>query len=225
MKSKINHWRNIVISLQGQVLVIKSLIFSCCTHILNTTYIASKHIDQMQHMLNEFLWWGKNKIPQQIFCQDFTVGGLRMLRVRDLVLELRIKWFRQLWNDKGASWSTFVWPQVLTALPSALMPGMSFVSNAWIQNIDAFYQDAIQSYVILNCLARAVPLDNPLPQNVWACHENKTINYPLVRAGIIEVLDLPLQNGSVDHCSTETICSTGFQTISLPIICVFTTKI
>ncbi len=122
-----------------------------------------------------------------------------MLRVRDLVLELRIKWFRQLWSDKGASWSTFVWPQVLTALPSALMPGMSFVSDAWIQNIDPFYQDAIWSYVNLNCLARAMPLDNPLPQNVWACHENKTINYPLVHAGIIEVSDLLLQNGSVDH--------------------------
>ena len=55
MKSKINHWRNKVISLQGQVLVIKSLIFSCCIHILNMTYIALKHIDQIQHMLNDFL--------------------------------------------------------------------------------------------------------------------------------------------------------------------------
>ncbi len=79
------------------------------------------------------------------------------------------------------------------------MPGMSFVSDAWIQNIDPFYQDAIQSYANLNCLARAMPLDSPLPQNIWACHENKTINYPLVRAGIIEVSDLLLQNGSVDH--------------------------
>ncbi len=174
-------------------------------------------------MLNEFLWQGKNKIPQQIFCQDFTVGGLRMLRVRDSVLKLRIKWFRWLWSNKGASWSTFIWPQVLTALPSALMLGMSFVSNAWIKNIDPFYQDAIWSYMNLNYLARAVPLDNPLPQNVWACHENKTINYPLVCTGIIEVSDLPLQNGSVDHSVLQRL--SGFQTISLPVICVFATKI
>ena len=73
------------------------------------------------------------------------------------------------------------------------------MSDAWIQNLDPFYQDPIQSYVHLNCIARAVPLDNLLPQNIWACHENKMINYPLVHAGIIEVSDLLLQNGSVDY--------------------------
>ncbi len=142
MKSKINHWKNKVVSLQGCILVIKVLIFSYCTHILNTTYIASKHLDQIQHMLNEFLWHD-NKVSQQIFCQDFAAGGLRMLCVWDSVLKLRIKWFRHLWNDKGQSWSAFVWPQVLSVIPGPLMPGMSFVSDAWIQNLDPFYQDII----------------------------------------------------------------------------------
>ncbi len=85
------------------------------------------------------------------------------------------------------------------------MPGMSFVSNAWIQNLDPFYQDAIWSYAHLNCIARVVPLDNLLPQNIWACHENKTINHPLVHAGIIEVSDLPLQNGSVDYSVLQSL--------------------
>ncbi len=47
MKSKIDHWQHsyfYVISLQGWILV-KVLLFSYCTHILNTTYIASKHLD------------------------------------------------------------------------------------------------------------------------------------------------------------------------------------
>ncbi len=107
----------------------QSFNFSCCTHILNTTYIASKHLDQIQHMLNEFLWRGKNKISQQIFCQDFAAGGLRILHVWGSVLKLRLKWFKHLWIDKGESWSAFVWPQVLTAIPSSLMPRMSFVSD------------------------------------------------------------------------------------------------
>ncbi len=68
IKSKIDCWKNRVISLQGCILVIKVLIFSCGTHILNTTYVASKHLDQIQHILNEFLWHGKNKVSQQIFC-------------------------------------------------------------------------------------------------------------------------------------------------------------
>ncbi len=31
------------------------------------------------------------------------------------------------------------------------------------------------------------------------------INYPLVHAGIVEVSDLPLQNGTVDHSALQTL--------------------
>ena len=54
-------------------------------------------------------------------------------------------------------------------------------------------------------MAQAVPLDNLLPQNVWACRENKTINYPLVHTGIVEVSDLPLQNGTVNHSALQVL--------------------
>ena len=50
-----------------------------------------------------------------------------------------------------------------------------------------------------------MPLDNLLPQNVWACRENKTINYPLVQAGIVEVSDLPMENGTVDHSALQVL--------------------
>ena len=55
MKAKISRWRYRVISLEARVLVIKTLIFSCCTHILNVTYILSKHLEQIKHLLNKFL--------------------------------------------------------------------------------------------------------------------------------------------------------------------------
>ena len=76
-----------------------------------------------------------------------------MLCVWDSILKLRIKWFRHIWIDKGQSWSVFIWPQVLTAIPSPLMPGMSFVSDAWIQDLDPFYQDIIWCYAQFNCMA------------------------------------------------------------------------
>ena len=67
MQVKADHWQNRVITLQARILVIKVLIFSCCTHVLNTMYISSRHLDQIQHFLNDFLWRGKNKI-QAAFC-------------------------------------------------------------------------------------------------------------------------------------------------------------
>ena len=55
MKIKMDHCRNRIIILQAHILVVKVLLFSCCTHILNVIYISSKHLDQLQHLLNEFL--------------------------------------------------------------------------------------------------------------------------------------------------------------------------
>ena len=77
MKIKIDHWRNRIIILQAHILVVKVLLFSCCTHVLNVIYISSKHLDQPQHMLNEFLWCGKNKMQQASYCQLVSAGGLK----------------------------------------------------------------------------------------------------------------------------------------------------
>ncbi len=55
MQVKADCWCNRVITLQARILVVKVLLFSYCTHILNTTYISSRHLDQIQHFLNDFL--------------------------------------------------------------------------------------------------------------------------------------------------------------------------
>ena len=92
--------------------MIKTLIFSCCMHILNVTYILSKHLEQIQHLLNEFLWKGKNRLNQNLTCQSYEAGGLKMLKVKDSVVALRVKWMEHLWTDKGKTWSIFVWPEI-----------------------------------------------------------------------------------------------------------------
>ncbi len=149
-------------------------------------------------MLNEFLWHGKNRLAQSVCYQDYPAGGLRMLKVQDSVMSLRVKWMQHLWKDKGATWSVYIWNQVLASIPEAVIPGMTYVSDAWICDWDPFYQDIIRAFVNLNVLACGVPLDKQLPKNLWACQENRVINIPLVKAGIVEVVDLPLVHGTVD---------------------------
>ncbi len=52
-------------------------------HILNVTYILSKHLEQIQHLLNEFLWKGKNRLNQNLTCLSYEAGGLKMLKVKE----------------------------------------------------------------------------------------------------------------------------------------------
>ena len=53
---------------------------------------------------------------------------------------------------------------------------------------------------------------DPLPQqNLWVCTLNKRINKPLVNAGIVEVGDLPLINGTIDwHKLQSQLQLTGY---------------
>ncbi len=140
MQVKIHQWQNRVISLQAWVLVIKTLLFSCCIHVLNSVFINNKHLEQIQHLLNEFLWKGKNKINQAQICQRFEAGGLQMLCVKDLVDTLCIKWMVYLWKDQGTSWSVFVWPDALRSIPLSIWPGLTWVEDDWIKHLDPFYQ-------------------------------------------------------------------------------------
>ena len=121
-----------------------------------------------------------------------------MLRVRDSVISLRVKWMLHLWKDKGKTWSVYIWNQILRSIPETVIPGVTFVSDAWIGDWDLFYQEMIRAFAHLNVLTHGISLDKPLPKNLWVCQENKTKNIPLVRAGTVEVADLPLTCGTID---------------------------
>ncbi len=84
---------------------------------------------------------------------------------------------------------------MLHSIPETVIPGMTFVSHAWIDDWDPFYQDMIRAFANLNVLAHGIPLEKQLPKNLWACQENR----------IIEVANLPLINGMIDYCKLQEI--------------------
>ncbi len=70
----------------------KTMIFSICTHVLNTVFISNTHLDSLQTIANEFLWQGKNKVSQNICCNSPSWGDLSQLHVKHFVHSLRMKW-------------------------------------------------------------------------------------------------------------------------------------
>ncbi len=97
----------------------------------------------------------------------------------------------------------FVWPDALKSIPASLWLGLTWVKESWIGHLDPFYQGIFHAFAIVNRLY-VDKFPNPLPQqNLWACMLNKRINKPLVKAGIVEVGDLPLINGTIDWCKLQ----------------------
>ncbi len=82
-------------------------------------------------------------------------------------------------------------------IPASLLPGLKWVPDL-SDKMDPFYWSVLSSYAYVNniLLAKTTQLD--APRNLWAVPMNKTINIDFVNAGLIEVGDLPLLNGSID---------------------------
>ena len=97
--------------------------------------------------------------------------------------------------DQG---QTVIWRQVLSVILREVIPDMTFVADSWIKTLHPFYQDMLRAYVRVNILYQDVPSENLPPQNIWACKENKMLNWPLIKAGFVEVGDFPWKNGSLD---------------------------
>ncbi len=120
-----------------------------------------------------------------------------MLQVQDLIHHLQVKWMWWLWSDKGQTWSCYFWSQMIQTVPYQVIPGMMYISDAWMVKWNGLFC----TFAHLNVLLRNSPQpEDPVPQqNLWASKYNKSIKIPLINAVYIEVGDLPLVNGSIDH--------------------------
>ena len=48
LKSHMRYWQSCPLTLKVRVLVFKTMIFSICTHMLNTTFISNTHLNSLQ---------------------------------------------------------------------------------------------------------------------------------------------------------------------------------
>ncbi len=82
-------------------------------------------------------------------------------------------------------------------IPASLLPGLRWVPDLSDQ-MDPFYWSVLSPYAHVNNILLAKTTQLEAPRNLWAVPMNKTINIDFVNAGLIEVGDLPLLNGSID---------------------------
>ena len=139
MRYTANKWEKRPLSLFVQVIVLKTMILSQVTHVLNTVFISGKQLDFLQNFVNDFLQHGKNKLSPDL-CQNLVeLGGLNHMHIKHFVHKLRAKWMTCLWLDAGSSWSAFVWPGLIQLIPLEVLPGMTGCSDKILGHLMPFY--------------------------------------------------------------------------------------
>ena len=78
-------------SLEGHILVVKTLLLSCFTHLLNSVFVDHNCLDFLQKYLLEFVWYGWSKVKPSVFVLPTNLGGLNMVNIKHFVHKLRAK--------------------------------------------------------------------------------------------------------------------------------------
>ena len=97
------HKRNLTI--EGKVLIFKSLAISKIVHLSLITTIPHTIINQFNNIQINFIWNGKNlKIKHLTLSNSFKDSGLKDVDVLTKVISLHCSWIKRLYDESFHEW-------------------------------------------------------------------------------------------------------------------------
>ena len=104
----INIWSSRGPSLYGKVTVIKSLLIPKFVYVLSLLPTPKELVKELNRLLFQFLWKGKDKVTRASAINDFENGGLRMIDIDSMIVSLRLAWLRRILSENGGTWKNYL---------------------------------------------------------------------------------------------------------------------
>ena len=108
----IKTWEKRNLSLIGKIHIIKTFLLSQIIYIMQALILPDDVLKTINTIIFKFLWKKKfsnrkafEKVRRDVLCNDYEVGGLKMINVIDLQHSFVIKWIKCIYCNKDASYS------------------------------------------------------------------------------------------------------------------------
>ena len=108
IKKLINIWSSRGLSLYGKVTVIKSLLIPKFVYVSSLLPTPKELVKELNRLLFQFLWKGKDKVTRASTINDFENGGLRMIDMDSMIVSLRLAWLRRIFSENGGTWKNYL---------------------------------------------------------------------------------------------------------------------
>ena len=100
IESTLIPWSKRLLTLEGRILVFKTLAFSKIVYISYLTDLPPGIIDQLHSIQSKFVWQGKkSKIKHVTLIGDYSEGGLKNIDIQAKMSSLRLAWIRRIFNN------------------------------------------------------------------------------------------------------------------------------
>ena len=126
VQSVLNLWRYQNLTLEGRIVVFKSLAISKIVFQALIAPVPTHVIKALETIQTSFLWNNSNpKIKHKTLCKRYENGGLKNVDIRNKVNSLQSSWVKKLYNDCFHEWKIIP----LYQLNKTFGPSFKFHSN------------------------------------------------------------------------------------------------
>jgi exonuclease III len=152
MNNTINRWKNKGLSIQGKIVIVKTLIVSKLIYALNVLPTPPKEkMKEIQDSLYKFIWDDKpDKVKRETLIADYIDGGLKMPDIASQNTSLKTIWIKQL-TEKEGNWNHYIKEKLPFKDPAYFME--CSITYADIPNKpekDSFWNEVLINWCILN---------------------------------------------------------------------------
>ena len=105
MLNFLNLWRMRNISLEGKIIIFKTLALSKTVYLTLITSFSKQLIEEIQRIQKAFIWNNLTpKIKHETLCNSFEEGGLKNVDINSKIASLQCSWVKRLYDDKFHEW-------------------------------------------------------------------------------------------------------------------------
>ena len=108
MNKLINIWSSRGLSLYGKVTVIKSLVLPQLVYIYSLLPTPQTIIKEVNKLIFNFLWKGKDKVTRLSTINIYEEGGLKMMDLDSMIKALRLSWLKRFFSSNKGAWKTYL---------------------------------------------------------------------------------------------------------------------
>ena len=101
-------WRRRNLTLEGKVIIFKTLALSKITFLAQVLEISNQIIDALQQIQKDFLWNSSSpKVKHENICKDFPYGGLKNVDIKSKIISFPCSWEKHLYDESFQEYFLF----------------------------------------------------------------------------------------------------------------------
>ena len=193
LKKTLNSWSWRGLTLLGKIQVIKTFAIPKILYRMSLICSNKKFIKDINQILFNFIWKGKDKVKRATLINDINEGGLKMPHIESMIEAQRIMCIQKFLDNSLRSWKCIL-NHYLNKVGGRLLFYCNFEYSKLPIELPKYYKECLIAWSLLKN-SNPSSLDEIFNQPIWnnrfICIDNKSVfSRKLFSAGLCKVGDL-----------------------------------